>query len=287
MCLKLTATAIFLPVAFFSLDDEILLRNVYRENTRYRTKMDCVVENMSNLEGDEALLDRLRSAGAIFPLQLHYEATTVLLIETAMKTPSGEIPFTGTGRFDGGVTTAYVNGQIKTMEKPSPRDNCVRFWGSYSVGKTNIDSVQVSAFDSAQTDSLKEAMSRWMWSVDFPDSPLRVGESFTQTESRLFNTPGVMTGEVSATVTYTLRQFDAKLARFDLVYNLRMPETIVGNTVTNGSGQMTYDRELGQVTRWITRFVFDSKKSLEESNMPDVNVRNRTDIEYEFIVTAD
>jgi hypothetical protein len=287
MYIEPIAMALFLLTMPSSSDEELVVHVVQRENTVYRTVIRSVNESAFDFQGNEEVLAEIRSRGVRFPMRMNLEQTIVLVIETGSKKPTGEIPFSG--RLDSSVAIRYLNGLLQSSTEISPLDTSIRMWGTYTGGTMNIDSITVRKFDPSLADSLMKSMGHMMQSIPFPDSSLRVGESFSKKVPKPLAIQGIPDANIVGTITYTLLQFDTRLAFFDISqqFELLTPEDSVNLTISgNGNGQMIYDRSVSQLTQWKTRSSIKTKAILSNVNPPNIQVFTNTDIEYEFSVTV-
>jgi hypothetical protein len=285
MYFELIATTIFLLTTWSRGNDELVVRVVQKENAIYRTVIRSVYESAVDIQGNSEVLAEIRSTGVKFPIQVSQAQTLVLVIETGLKRPTGEIPFSAT--LDSSVTIRDLNGLLSSAIF-SPADTAVRMWGTYTKGTMNIDSVAVRKIDPRLADSLRNSIGQMMHSINFPDSALRVGESFSQ-KVPMNAILGITDVPVVGTATYTLRQFDTRLAYFDISQKFELttesdrPEATMSLA---GTGQLIFDRSVGQMTQWNTKTSIRMKTIPPDVRLSNVYILTKMDAEYELSVTV-
>jgi hypothetical protein len=234
--------------------DGFVFKIVQNENSTYRTSTHFVSETELDFRGDEALLNEIRSRGVVFPVQMVEEKSMVMVAETASKGPDGRIPFAG--RVDSMVTIKRVGGELQAEDSPGVMDTSFRMWGSYGGGSPKIDSIKGRRIDSAVASIAKNMMSQLFQSIQYPDSQLTIGSSFSHSSPMSFQLQAGLEVQFTITTAYTLRRLDARLAHFDIVQTYEMSTRSAEMKMElkgSGTGTLIFDRELTQTIYMDTK----------------------------------
>lgn len=142
--------------------------------------------------------------------------------------------------YDSMNTTMYMNGEEQKF--PNATNDQLRdmkIQGSVVGSEMYIDSVSGVAIDSATAAALKGNLQGMQVLIKFPDHPLKVGDTFEQTNEIVTNAGAA--GQVTALVhqTYRLERYDDEFAYLSMqeVYEFLKSTNDMATVKGNGTGQ--------------------------------------------------
>lgn len=244
---------LLLPLPLRS-ENGIILKAVYKENTRYQVSMHEVTDTRIDYRADENTLSRLREKGIVIPSFIQQDEVTVMNTTTGAKRSNGRIPFSG--RVDTSETIQYLNGKMQTLSNTSPLDTTFRMVGYYKGSNTFIDDISGKNINPSKKETQKNLILHLVESVKFPAKPLEIGETFSETEPLTIPISGFTEVQIEINTIYTLKNVDAKYAYFDVDEKFKLSgDKDVGNILFKGDGQgkMIYDRNENQVISMDTQ----------------------------------
>jgi hypothetical protein len=259
---KLIAALVLIVSTLLQVDNGFIFKTVHKEDTSYRMTTRLVSDSYVDYQGSEEVLNEIRSKGVKFPMHVTQTQTIVVVSETGSKATGGAIPFSG--RIDSITKAQYVNGQLQSSSTPDPMDTTFRMSGSFKTGTITIDKITGKNIDPAMADALKGSLGKMMQSVKFPESPLKVGQSFSQTVPMSLPIPGADPMQAEITTTYVLRKMNENMAFFDFKQKSNMASRKNNATIEmadSGNGTMVYDRGLGQMIKMETQSFMKMKVS--------------------------
>jgi hypothetical protein len=199
---------------------------------------------------------------------------------------------TGKPEEDGAIPLQmHLNQQIK-MTAPfagmvdQPQAESIQFsMGGFadSNGVIQIETVDGAGIPDEAIESVKELISNLSAQVQFPDHPMKIGDSFTQQIP--FNIPmeGMGSMVMFIVADYSLVSMEGHLAMFDVVQTLEMDASEGGFSLIasgEGGGTLTLDTRLEYVT--ASSILFNLEMLLDMGMMKMTN-----SMESEIIQTVD
>lgn len=141
-------------------------------------------------------------------------------------------------------STPTISGTVNGKPIPMPsKSSNTRIYGHIDAnGNLNVDSLNGKKLNDSASNAAKSMMNKMMGLVNFPEQPLKIGESFTRDVP--FNFPMAKGMAMNVKITYKLISISNGKAYLDLVQDLDMKMQMkqMGVSVTgNGSGKMIYD----------------------------------------------
>jgi len=194
----------------------------------------------ANLSGDPEALNKLKQQGMTQPLNM------VMTLEMAGTGKTGAINAEKKFPINYQYEPAKISGNLNGKELPIPaKKTGVSVQGFVDEnGKITLDSLNNQKLN----DSVTRAMAMKMMStiqskISFPDKPMKVGDSFTQ--SVPFNIPaGGSNLDINVSITYKLINIQGNTANFDLIQAVDMKLDVKGakiNISGTGTGKLVYD----------------------------------------------
>jgi hypothetical protein len=137
--------------------------------------------------------------------------------------------------------------------------------GKYHAGEIFINEIRGEHIDSSVAEPLKESLAKMMQTVTFPDSPIKLGESFSHTLPMSLPVPGAAPIQIEITSTYILRDIGARQGQFDMNQRFELSSQSDSLRVAltgRGDGKMVYDRQLSQIISMQTQSAMTMKVSV-------------------------
>jgi len=190
-----------------------------------------------NYGGDSATVNKLKASGIKMPMLMQMEIAMSSDIKTDAYNAKKEIPFT-------------LNLQVP-QPKMTMNGNALPIPGSATTqvitGKYNTDDkLEVESLSGkTMTDSAKTAIMKSIeaiqGNVEFPKTPMKVGDTFTQDIPMKMPIPG-FTDNLTIKTTYKLVSIENGKANFDMNFLMNSGEAKSAfNMKGTGTGQFVYD----------------------------------------------
>ena len=128
----------------------------------------------------------------------------IMISRTGAVNRRGLIPFSS--KVDSVSDVQFVNGKLQPLNQTTPIDTSFRMTGFYIGDSVIVKDIEARNLNSMIRESMKSMVAQMMKSVKFPDSLLKVGDSFTQTVP--LTIPLGQLGQIGMTITttYTLEK---------------------------------------------------------------------------------
>lgn len=150
--------------------------------------------------------------------------------------------------------------------------------------KTHIVSMDGIALPPGTGEQMMASIEGLSGQVNFPDYPLKIGDSFTQKVP--FNMPvGNGSGNIELKITYTFKKVAGQKAYFDSVHEMVIDAGIEEsdiNATTGGTGTMIYDLETGIVVSTTSKM--DMVMKMEQPGGFRMNMSGKVFTETGFSV---
>jgi len=199
----------------------------------YSNRMEQVITTQISYNGSADFLNELRTQGITNPT---ISVDTLKIISEFV-----------TGRLD---TNGYfpVTTELKNIEGGLFNSLDFRF-KAFGKSKKNefplFDSIQSNGIAKEQNQSILEMLKNSFSQINFPNNPLKVGETFEQ-ETPLLIPFGDRPIELKIRTVYKLRQINGELAIFDIEQHIQLSEKYHNSPIIamgEGKGFLYYDLE--------------------------------------------
>jgi hypothetical protein len=232
---------LILSASFAMAQDGIMFKIKFLPSHTYLIATNVSAVVTTDLSANKDLAEKLASKGITQPLVASAQFDNKTTATTGALSADNSFPITMVKGAMPNITVA-ING--KQIPIPTPKGVEIKFYGHVDAdGKLNLDSVGGKKLDDSTAAPIKKMMNSMMGAINFPEHPIKVGESFTQTVP--FNLPMANKGmAMSIKVTYKLTSISGDNAYFDIAQVLDMQLDLKGVNVSltgNGSGKMVYD----------------------------------------------
>lgn len=203
-------------------------------------KMDM---DMNMNVGDEAAVKAMKDAGQPSTMLMKMNMDMTADMATGVQKNKAEVPFTMSYKNVG--INMSMNGQ--NIPVPQTELKGFNFEGYYSnaTRKLKIQTVKGSPADSTKTAAAEAQLAQIFNQYNFPDTTLKIGDSFEQSMPLSVPTAGG-NAQLMTKIKYTLKEVKGNQAIFDMNQNLDMSMDLPqggGQMIMKGTGNgnMIYD----------------------------------------------
>lgn len=222
--------------------DGVVFKIKYLPNHTYKSDISIGMKINANVTGDPDILDKLKASGITPPVVVDVEMGLTGSMQTGAPGADKSFPL----NIDYKITKLSVsaNGQEAPIP-PSISEKDIRV--AAHIGQDGImviDSADGKAANDSTKKKSQQMMSFFQKQIQFPDKPMKPGDTFTQTVP--VNVPAGKGGNninVSFSTTYKLTSISDGKAYFDVVPNLSMTLTLKNMSINmsgTGTGKMVY-----------------------------------------------
>jgi hypothetical protein len=197
-----------------------------------------------NVTGDSAGMARLKAKGIKLPMTIGTESKSSYTIKTGSVKSDQSYPIMLTVNSYG--TKKTVNGAV-TNSDPNPMLG-QHVYGEYNAdGKMDLDSISGTVLNDQIKQAILKSINSMINQLHFPDSPLKIGDTFTQDIP--FKLPlGIVNLNATIKIIYKLTTVKNNRAYFDMDESMSMDMYQGQNEVTmtvkgsgKGMGTLVYD----------------------------------------------
>jgi len=217
----------------------IIFKMKYLPNSNYSAVTNITMKVNLNLSGDNNLAASINPGGG--PLNMDMAMNMDGTIKTGAKGANNTFPISIGYKM--GEMNMTMNGKKIDIPIPTLTNNTTAIYGHIDEsGKLKADSIGGAAVKDTSEKSIAAMMNMIQNAVKFPETPLKVGEIFTQ--EMPFNLPVAGTGlAMNAKVTYKLVSINAGNAYFDVEQTMDIKIPVKDDFITisgTGNGKMVY-----------------------------------------------
>jgi len=221
--------------------DGVVFKIKYLPNHNYQSTIDMGLKLNLTITGDPQILEKLSSQGITQPVKADIKLGMGGTLKTGAMLSDNTFPLT----IDYKISELSVSANGKQIPIP-PKITETEIKGSGHASKgwqIQLDSVMGKKIADTAQQKMKQMMDLVQKQIQFPDKPLKPGDSFTQ--GGPMNIP-ISEGnniKMSAGVTYKLISISDGKAFFDMTPNFSMDFTMKGVAINfngTGTGKMVY-----------------------------------------------
>lgn len=238
--------------------NEVIFDTKFQPNLEYRTEMTTTSKSTVNFTGPEEQINNIKASGIELPIITEGSTSMTSTIKTyELKEDS---TFSAKMTYDKVKSIQVQNGE-KT-EKVSPIAG-MEIEGFYnSLNKFKIDTIISDKVDDATRQTLTYTLENIQNQINFPDYPLKVGDSFEQEIPMNIPVAGISNVGIVIKTTYELASITGDIATFDFKQDIQLNMDIEQSNVSatgGGTGVSHYDI----AKRFITKYESDLTIEME------------------------
>lgn len=268
---------LFLPFLFFVFgaraQEAVLFKIKFLPGYNYVSTVKHNFNMQVDFKGRLEDMDKLKQSGIKLPMIMIYTSAIDYKIQTGVLNKMDSFPAV-ISYFNGFSTTTLNDKEIEN--KPNPLANQKAYGQCNNEGTLRLDSISGKNLDENMKRSLVTLVNSFLLQIDFPEKPLKVGDSFTQ--KLPLNMP--ISGEnleVIISIRYKLIEIKDNMAYFDL-YETGDFKSILKNGVLNMKGHGIGKLEFSIIDNY--------PKSLDSNLTFELSVKNEKLMMYGSAKTA-
>jgi hypothetical protein len=220
----------------------VLFKIKYLPDRNYQSNIRVDMKVNATVTGDQQVLDKLKEQGITQPVNANLSIALGGIMKTGALAADKSIPVNMDYKINNIAVTA--NGkQIPIPPKATEKD--IKLVGHISQDwRITLDSANGKAVADTARQKVQQMMNMLQKQIQFPDKPLKPGDSFTQRAP--MNIPvgkDSTSAKIDASVTYKLIKIADGKAYFDMIPNFSL-NVLAGKASVNmsgtGTGTMVY-----------------------------------------------
>jgi len=219
----------------------VVFKIKYLPGRNYATMVNVGMKINATLSGDQQLIDKLSAQGITQPMN----ASLSLSINGNTKTGVLNSDKTFPLNMDYKIADISVEANGKQFPiPPKATDKDIKASGHITQDwQLQIDSADGKKVNDTTSKKMQQMLDMFQKQIQFPDKPLKPGDTFTQGAPMNIPVKGTDNIVVNASTTYKLVSIADGKAYFDIVPNFSMDfkiKTIAVNVIGTGTGKMVY-----------------------------------------------
>lgn len=267
---RLLASAIALALSSGVFAQQNVFKFKYLPEQHYATQTKTTVNMSLNIKGDDAEVEKLKSAGIYMPMTLKSEDNMIAEVNTGR--PSGnEAIFPVVVRCSNVLSNQTLNEKVLPVRQ---NQLCSRyiFGKSDAEGNLKLDSIAgMELTENVKTAAVK-MLNRLQERIAFPDKPMNIGDTFTQEVPVNVPIPGV-DAQFKVKVNYKLVAIDNGVAQFAIDQSGKInfhskQKDMYLNGIGDGTGSGTFKYDMSK------SYITDMQSDLSFNYI--MNIRNIT-----------
>jgi len=234
---------VLLVVAFASFaQQEVRIHLFFKPGNVYRTVLTGNTDMAMDFTGDQAKIDQMKSKGLILPLMIKGVSESITVTTTGERTSDNRIPVRMV--YEKMTNKNIMNEKETVVENPATG---LIVEGSYNSegNKMTIDTLISDKLDDGFKNMLRATIENVQQLVIFPETPLKVGDSFEQKVPMEIPMPGVAPIKILINTTYNLKSIENSIAKFDFKQTVQLGiENPAAEISASGGGTGTSEYDI-------------------------------------------
>ena len=231
-----------------SAQDGVTFKAYFKPNKIYKTTIITVLKSEVDFSGDPEIIDRMKASGRSIPMIMSVSGE--LITTTTTGEYSADMSFPAKIVYEKMTATQKLNDNETTADQPT---SGLIIMGFYTTeNKLVIDTMISKTMDSTAMKLFRSTLDIVPQQIKFPETPLKVGESFEQKLPMKIPIVGYGAAGVVIVTNYKLVAIKGAKAIFDVLSNVTMDvaEDKAGISATGkGFGVLEFDMINNVVTR--------------------------------------
>ena len=260
-----TITFLLLTVVFVTAQESMIFKVLVRPNTTYTTEMSIYTLTETGITTGQPLESALNKKSLI---ENTIKATSIM--ETKGRRNNGNVPVVI--RYTDATSSTLVNGKEQKMDLPIT-DNIIQ--AQYTQDDRYVlDSITGEVFNPEFKQLITTMLEQMQQQVEFPERPLKIGDSFTTEKPMNISSAGMMPINSNITTTYVLKEIKTGTAvlSFDQKLSLESKQDKVSWEVKGeGTGTCEYNIAGQYLSYWKTELPLQTTVSMNENNSSIIN----------------
>ena len=219
----------------------VLFKIKYLPNRSYQSNISVDMKANATVTGDQQILDKLKEQGITQPVNADLSIALNGIMKTGALGADQSMPVNMDYKINN-ISVSANGKQVPIPPKATEKD--IKMVGHISQDwKIKLDSADGKAVADSAQQKMQQMMNMLQKQIQFPDKPLKPGDSFTQNLPMNIPVKEGNNVKIDAGVTYKLTRIADGKAYFDLIPNFNM-NLLVGKVSVDmggtGTGTMVY-----------------------------------------------
>ena len=215
---------------------EVIFDNKFQPSLEYTTEMVSTSKNKVNFTDPEEQINNIKSSGIKLPMIIEGSTSMTSTIKTFEL--EEDSTFKAKMTYDNVKSIQVQNGERTEKESPIAGMQIEGFYNS--LNKFKIDTIISDKIDDATRQALTYTIENVQNQINFPDYPLKIGDSFEQEIPMNIPVAGISNVGIVIKTTYELANISGNIATFDFDQDIQLNMDIEQTTVSaTGSGTGT------------------------------------------------
>jgi hypothetical protein len=222
----------------------VVFKIKYQPDRNYTMNVSMGMKMTANVTGDSAVINKLKSSGITSPVNVDFELGMGGTMKSGHAGADNSFPLVMDYKINN--LTVSANGNQAPIP-PSVSEKDIRMVAHVSHdGVIMIDSANGKRTDDTTREKMKQMMGLFQKQIQFPDKPMKPGDSFTQSSPMTIPLGTKVGGDIKInySVTYKLNNIADGKAYFDILPTFSMDFSIQNKVSVNmsgtGTGKMVY-----------------------------------------------
>ena len=243
--------------------ESVIFKTKFKPSKKYKTQVKTTSHTEIEFIADQEIIDRIKSQGIELPMITESETNMATDINTQNLDENGE--FSATMEYGKMITTKTISGKTTTEEKPY---SGMKILGKYDIeNKFKIDTIIGDKVSQQMRNVLKTTLESVQQAIEFPEKPMKVGESFNSEIPMTIPMEGMNPISVKINMEYLLTEIKNGKAFFDIKQTVGLDisqEQL--NVVASGTGTgiSEFDIKENYLTKYKSKLPMDMTIKVNE-----------------------
>jgi hypothetical protein len=272
-----TLTLVFIFIGAYAQKD-VKFQVKFKPDFQYSTDLKVITTSEIDFDGDEAVLNQIKSSGMTLPMMVNMNQTMVSVMKTGKYNKESEVPITV--EFSTFETEQTMNGQAMPGAQQLSGMKMTG-WGDKS-GKVRYDSIESASMNEETKKLTIDIIEKMQNQVLFPEKPMKVGEEFTQEIPMSIPIAGASPLNLVITTIYKLKSIKGDIATFDTKQTVALDANLDQGTAAasgDGTGTMEFDMKQSYISKFKSVMAMDF-----EVQAGPVKIKARTKADSDQVV---
>ena len=249
---RLLASAVALALTSGVFAQQNVFKFKYLPEQHYATQTKTTVNMSLSIKGNDAEVEKLKSAGIYMPMVLKSEDNMIAEVNTGYAT-GDQAAFPVVIRYSNVLSDQTLNNKVLPARQNQLCSHYI-FGKSDTEGNLKVDSIAGMELNDDIKTAVVKMLNKLQKRIAFPDKPMNIGDTFSQEVPVSVPIPGV-DAQFKVKVTYKLVAIDNGMAQFAIdqsgkinFHSKQKDMYLTGIGDGTGSGTFKYDMSKSYIT---------------------------------------
>ena len=242
---------------------EVVFDTKFQPNLEYTTELISTSKNKVNFSGPEEQINNIKASGIELPMLTEGSTSMTSIIKTFELEKDSS--FKAKMTYEKVKSIQVQNGERTEKESPITGMQIEGFYNS--LNKFKIDTIISDKIDDATRQTLVYTLENVQNQINFPDYPMKVGDSFEQETPMNIPVAGMSNVSIVIMTTYELARISGDIATFDFDQDIQLNMDIEQANVSatgGGTGTSHFDISKKFITRYESDLTIEMEMQVEE-----------------------